>query len=118
MKALEQPKCRPLPSPTATSVATESVPAPGDTNIGWATTKVVVAAILAHTLFFFFWQGVHSPPGAAPGRGAGREGLCQLRRRVRQQPGPGLPGRAGRRRHRLPALRRGLPPVSQIGRAF
>ena len=35
MTTLEQPKCRPLPSLTATSVAAESECAPSDTNIGW-----------------------------------------------------------------------------------
>ncbi len=36
MKTLEQPKCRPLLSLTTASVATESVCAPSDKNIGWA----------------------------------------------------------------------------------
>ena len=35
MKTLEQPKCWPLLSPSTTSVATESVCAHSDTNIGW-----------------------------------------------------------------------------------
>ncbi len=36
MEALEQPKCRPLPSLTTTSVATEGECAPtSDTSVGW-----------------------------------------------------------------------------------
>ena len=35
MKTLYQPKCRPLPSLTTTSVATESEWATSDANIGW-----------------------------------------------------------------------------------
>ena len=47
MKTLEQPKCGPLPSLTTTSIATESVCAPRDTNIGWVC--VTLPLFLFHT---------------------------------------------------------------------